>query len=754
MFHDSRNKSGASATSQSHLQCNLRLKLGGRHLLLGKNGCGKTTLLRAVRDGRLAIPTGVGTFLVDQELALLDPEKTVLGSVLSADTSRCFLQKRCQELEARMEARCSEHDEEAASLELCSLYEALAGDEEAARERRARGILTGLGFSGSQVEAPVADLSGGWKMRAALAVALFVDPQLLMLDEPTNHLDMQAILWLQKYLVEHYSGGSRTLLCVSHDRSFVNAVLTEIIVLEDRSLTNFVGSLEDFEAAAEQLAKHMEREGAVLQQKRAAAAQAIKNHQAREARSMKNRASNKEHTRYAPYQECFSGSAQSSKITALQGKLERVGLEKTADGKRYKKSEHGFRLGSVVDNEGESSGRALAAAPLFKRSDPTVKFHFGDVSYLGVAEDMPILQLQAAGFCYPGRSTPALAAVDLSVSAKSRIALAGANGAGKTTLLKLIAGVFEASSGEIRHHRNLKIGHLSQEESDRLQTLPSTAVAYLQECFPSKSALELRALLGSFGIKGSLATQELSSLSGGQRVRVAFAKICAEKPQLLVLDEPTNHLDLYSIDALTEALRDFPGAVILATHDRSMLQALCGHVLVVRGGSCEALRARDEASPSSWLLRATLQDDMACEGDSGGCKAAQRSCALRGPARLRRPVRAQEGEPSKPEAKTSACPSATAEVQHAAEELQQLQETKAPLRGAEKEFLQSVKRLREILKLEALGVSGQLQKTQEAKLQRKGEVLKELAEVVAYLPHDSDLGDRNADVLAMLPSVA
>jgi len=616
LLQGSRNKSGASASAQSHLQCNLRLKQGGRHLLLGKNGCGKTTLLRAVRE--LAPPKKVTTFLVDQELALLDLDKAVLQSVLSADASWCSMQRRCQELEARVEAQQSERDAEEASRELCSLYEELAKDEGVVREQRARHILAGLGFSPSRMEAPVSSLSGGWKMRAALASALFMNPQLLMLDEPTNHLDMHAIWWLQKYLVEHYNGGSRTLLCVSHDRNFINAVLTEIIVFDRMTLTNFAGTLDDFEAAAQQMAKHLERESATLEQKRAAAASAIKKHQAREVRSMKNKASNIEHNRYADGQGCLYGSTQSSKVTTLHRKLDRVGMEKTTDGKKFKMSEHGCRLGSTVDNEGESTGRALMAAPLLQKSDPTLKFHFGDVGHLGVVDGVPILQLQEAGFSYPGQRTPTLAGVNLSVAAGGRIALVGANGAGKTTLINLITGICESSSGEVRRHRNLRVGHLSQDMTDTLQRMRSTPLAYLLECFPDKTELEMRALLGSFGIKGSLATQELPSLSGGQRARVAFAKVCAERPQLLVLDEPTNHLDIYSIDALTDALKDFPGAVIVATHNHSMLQALCEHAFLVRGGSCEVISAQYDGSPGSWLMRATPREDTAQDSDSSG----------------------------------------------------------------------------------------------------------------------------------------
>jgi len=281
--------------------------------------------------------------------------------------------------------------------------------------------------------------------------------------------------------------------------------------------------------------------------------------------------------------------------------------------------------------------------------------------------------------------------------------------------------------------------------------MSSTPLAYMQECFPDQLEQELRNLLGSFGVKGSMAVQPLPSLSGGQRMRVAFAKVCALKPQMLVLDEPTNHLDIYSIDALTDAMLDFQGAMVVVTHNRSVLSAICDEVLVLQGGSCLAARLADE-SPGSWLLRHVFQE--AAGGQFGTGLTDSMPLARHVPdAKQTRPGKELRRQPG-------ACSAAGPEGRPLAPVAALLHPTAAPvseggsqpLRVTEKEFLRCVKRVREMLKLEALKSSGSLLKTQAEKLQRKDEALRELADAELYLPSDSGLREKNLHLLELLRS--
>jgi len=402
-----------------------------------------------------------------------------------------------------------------------------------------------------------------------LAAALFVKPCVLMLDEPTNHLDMLAIQWLQQHLVKDYRG---TILCVSHDRSFINQVCTEIIIMADQSLTHFGGTLDAFEAAAADRMQHLERQAAALEKKREHLAQAVKNMEQKAGKEDKNRARNKEKDKYAQFQGGFEGSQRSSAIASKQQKLERIGMEKTADGKKFKLCEHGNRAGSVAENEGGWVNGKMSAAPIVQRRNLALRFCFPACGELGLAEGAAVLQLKAVSMTYSGSTESVLVDVDLSLYPGRRIALMGENGTGKSTLLKLIAGELQPSSGEVWRKGNAKFAVFRQHEADALVDLSITPMEYMQECFPNLKVLEARTQLGAFGVAGDVALQPLRTLSGGQRVRVLFAKLCAEKPQLLLLDEPTNHLDIYAIDAFAESLREFRGAVVLVTHNQSLIQ--------------------------------------------------------------------------------------------------------------------------------------------------------------------------------------
>jgi len=536
--------------------------------------------------------------------------------VLSADKRTHALRQEAQDLERVCGEATSEAAVRSASARLCEIYEELnaAGAEaESLQRTRAMALLKGLGFSEASCGAPIVSLSGGWRMRVALATALFLKPRLLMLDEPTNHLDLGAIEWLQRHLVSEYQG---TVLCVSHDRAFINEVCTEVIIFADQSLTYFNGTLDAFEEAAAERARHLERQAAALESKRGHMLESIRSAEQKCAREDKNRAKNSEARRYAALQGAREGRRRCAMVATRQEKLARAGMEKTEDGKRFRACEHGNRTGSAAENEGGWEHGMMTASPLLQRKDLALKFGFASGEGLRLAEGMPLLQLKDVAYAYPGTGGPALVDVELSVSAGCRIAIQGRNAAGKSTLVKLMTGELEPTSGEVWRHHNLKVSVVSQHDADVLARLPASPLAYMQGCLPGSKEQDLRRQLGAFGVVGDMVHQALHTLSGGQRVRVVFAKVCMEKPHLLVLDEPTNHLDIYSIDALADSLKEFEGGVILVTHNRSLLQEVAKELFVVHSRT-RRLALVSRALPDGPPLEIPSVQDMSPHPSSG-----------------------------------------------------------------------------------------------------------------------------------------
>uniref|UniRef100_A0A0V0G5K9 ATP-binding cassette sub-family F member 3 n=1 Tax=Triatoma dimidiata TaxID=72491 RepID=A0A0V0G5K9_TRIDM len=493
----------------------LVLAFGRRYGLVGRNGLGKTTLLRMISSGQLRIPSHISVLHVEQEV--VGDDKTALESVLECDLPRQTLLDRDREINALLASGQKDINEAQLSTELSEIYAALGAMEADKAPARASVILAGLGFTTEMQARATKTFSGGWRMRLALARALFSRPDLLLLDEPTNMLDMKAIIWLENYL----QNWPTTLLVVSHDRHFLDTVPTDVIHLHSATLDPYRGNYTRFYTVKCERLRNRTREIEAQEQHRAHVKEFIDRF-----RYNANRA-----------------SSVQSKIKMLEKLPELKPIEKEVE----------------------------------------VVLRFPEVDPLSP----PILQLKEVSFGYaPG--TLVLQNIELGATLDSRICIVGDNGAGKTTLLKLILGIHSPSAGTRVVHRNLRFAYFSQHHVDQLQ-MNCSAVELLQQEFPGKPMEEYRRQLGSFGVSGDLALQVVASLSGGQKSRVAFAKMCMSNPNFLILDEPTNHLDIETIEALGRAINKYTGGVILVSHDERLIRMVCRELWVCGAGTVKSL---------------------------------------------------------------------------------------------------------------------------------------------------------------------
>ncbi|XP_066904431.1 ATP-binding cassette sub-family F member 3 [Halyomorpha halys] len=491
----------------------LLLVYGRRYGFVGRNGLGKTTLLRMISSGQLHIPSHISVLHVEQEVT--GDDTMALDSVLECDVARQTLIDREKAINERINAGGGNETE--LSSELAEIYAALGAMEADKAPARASVILAGLGFTPEMQRRPTKTFSGGWRMRLALARALFSKPDLLLLDEPTNMLDMKAIIWLENYL----QSWPTTLLVVSHDRHFLDTVPTDILHLHSATIESYRGNYERFEKVKTEKLRNRAREIEAQNQHRAHVQEFIDRF-----RYNANRA-----------------SSVQSKIKMLDKLPELKPIEKEVE----------------------------------------VVLRFPEVEPLSP----PILQLKELSFGYDP-SKLILNGVELGATLESRICIVGDNGAGKTTLLKLILGLLSPTSGTRIVHRNLRFAYFSQHHVDQL-AMNTSAVELLQEAFPGKPIEEYRRQLGSFGVSNDLALQPVGSLSGGQKSRVAFAKMCMSRPNFLILDEPTNHLDIESIQALGLAINKYTGGVILVSHDERLIRMVCQELWVCSNGTVKSL---------------------------------------------------------------------------------------------------------------------------------------------------------------------
>ena len=395
-----------------------------------------------------------------------------------------------------------------------------------ALESQAREVLHGLGFEDDQIDGDVGALSGGWKMRVALARVLLGRPDVLLMDEPTNHLDIESIIWLESFL-KTYDGA---LLMTSHDREFMNRIVSKIAEIDSGEITTYSGNYDFYE-----------RERAIRET----------NQQAAFARQQAMLA--KEQRFIDRFKTHAAKAAQvQSRIKALD-KIEKIELPKKRVVVKFK-----FR---VPPRSGDQ---------------------------VAVIEDLH--KAYGKRVIYDGFS--------LTIRRGERWAVMGRNGAGKTTLLKMMSGALAPDAGDIRLGASLKMGYFAQQSLDVLDA-DLTVFEQLQKDFPRDGIGSLRTLAGAFQFSGDDVDKKIRALSGGEKSRLAMARMLFNPPNFLVLDEPTNHLDLATKEMLVESLKAFEGTMIFVSHDRTFLRGLSTRVLELGGES--GTDATPHAYPGSYI---------------------------------------------------------------------------------------------------------------------------------------------------------
>jgi ATP-binding cassette subfamily F protein 3 len=492
--------------------------------LVGRNGAGKSTLFGLINgtlhedSGDFSMPSQWRLGQVAQNMP--ETEDSATDFVLGGDTRLVELREALARAEKRHD---QDMDNAELGMEIAHLHSDLADAGEHDAVPRAQSLILGLGFTTAQLYEPVNSFSGGWRMRLQLARALMCPSDLLLLDEPTNHLDLDALVWLEAWL-KRYAG---TMIVISHDREFLDAVTNVTLHIERQQLTRYGGNYSAFETLR---AQQLELQ-----------------------------------------QSAFS--KQKEKIAHLQKFIDR------------------FKAKASKAKQAQSRVKALERmekiAPVL--ADAEFTFEFKEPANL----PNPMLAINEGQFGYVVDGQPKLivGGVSRSVMAGQRIGILGANGQGKSTLVKTIARDIAALGGTITEGKGLNIGYFAQQELDvlRPQDTPLEHMFRLaRDAGPnsgeSSREQDLRNFLGTFNFTGEMVKQTVGTMSGGEKARLVLAMMVWQRPNLLLLDEPTNHLDLATREALSMALNEFEGTVMLVSHDRALLRAVCDEFWLVGRG--------------------------------------------------------------------------------------------------------------------------------------------------------------------------
>ena len=472
--------------------------------LIGANGSGKSTLFKVLK-GEMSTQTGSVSFPSRHQVASVlqefpDTSVSILDFVLNQDTERMHLLNRLKT---------------APETELADIHDRLNAIGAASAEARAIRILSGLGFRQPDLTRPLSEFSGGWRMRVALAAALFVPSDVLLLDEPTNHLDLEASVWLENHL-KTYRG---TLLLISHDKHILNALCDHILHLHDKTLTFYTGNYDTFE------------------------------------------------TTHAQKQEL---------LTKLMQKQEekRAHLQSFVDRFRYK---------ATKAKQAQSRLKMLQKLETIAPLEENLSSHFSFPQPEHLAP--PIITLENAAVGYG--ETPVLKNLNLRIDGDDRIALLGANGNGKSTFAKLLAGRLKPMEGLIHRSKKVRIGYFAQHQTEELP-MNQSPLMIIHALMPEATETKCRTHLAMFGLNQEKALTPVRNLSGGEKARLLFACMAYDAPALLILDEPTNHLDIQGREALIDALNTYEGAVLLITHDMTLIQLISDRLWLVKDGTCKA----------------------------------------------------------------------------------------------------------------------------------------------------------------------
>lgn len=522
-----------------------QLHYGHKVAVTGANGCGKSSLFAMILgeleadSGRFSMPSDWVLAHVAQETP--QTSEPALQYVLDGDQELAEVSRAIEKAQAQ--------DDSQSLPALYERYENIGGYDAPSRAGK---LMHGLGFTAADATRPVSDLSGGWRVRLNLARALMCRSDLLLLDEPNNHLDLDAVIWLESWLIA-YPG---TLLLISHDRDFLDKVAQQIVHIEARQAELYQGNYSAFERVrTENLARQ----------------QAMHVKQQRE-------------------------------IKHMQAFVERF---------RYKASKA---------RQAQSRLKALERMEVIAPAHVDTPFSFALFEPEKVPE--PILRLNDAATGYADREV--IGQVNLTLGPGDRVALLGANGAGKSTLIKLLAGQLGLFAGEQLLARDANIGYFAQHQVEQLRPAESP-LEHLRLVDPKAAEQKLRSYLGGFGFSNDDALRPCGPFSGGERSRLALALLVYQKPNLLLLDEPTNHLDLEMRQALAMALQNFPGAMVIVSHDRHLLRLTVDQLLLVDGGRVSPFEGSLDDYPA-WLMQRDRQSvgltDQ--EGKDVGVSAKQR----------------------------------------------------------------------------------------------------------------------------------